>query len=246
MTAKEKALVKTGVLVHVYYLQPGWEALVWGEPEKGLMGTLPKLAQLILLENPDEPIRDILMYTGPSRKDGLNEGEYGKKYLLDHFDELTAFPQLRPLLERLTGEDRQSMKELFEEHILTREQLVNSADEVLNAARYFQERDVTKVYQLATASHAPRCIQLQALVRFRHQIPPEQFWYTVVADTTYGGTAPDDVIVAEPPHRGDDPTIGVHPSISDILKQYYKLPYEARRPFLNAVESALQALPEHS
>lgn len=239
-------MIKTGVLMHVYYLQSGWEELVWGQPEQGLMGTLPKLVQLLLIEDTNEPITDILMYTGPSRKDGLNEGEYSKKYLLDHFDQLKNFPQLQPLLENLTEEQLSGLKKQLDDHIHTKEQLVNSADEVVNAARYFEEHGIKKVYQLAVASHAPRCIQLQALVRYRHQIPSDQFWYTIVADTTFAGTAPNDVIVAEPPHRGDDPAFGIHPSITDLLKRYYGLPNEARQPFLKAVESALDGLTEYS
>lgn len=232
--------------MHVNYLQPGWEELVWGEPEKGLMGTLPKVVQLLLIESSNEPITDILMYTGPSRKDGLTEGEYSKKYLLDHFDQLKDFPQLKSMLEKLSQEDLTSLKTQLEEHIQPMEQLVNSADEIINAAKYFTEHGITKVYQIAVASHAPRCIQLQALVRYRHQIPSEQFWYTIAADTTFEGTAPNDVIVAEPPHRGDDPAFGVHPSITDLLKQYYKLPYEARQPFLKGVASVLDGLTEYS
>lgn len=239
-------MIKTGVLMHVNYLQPGWEALAWGDPKKALMGTLPKLVQLLLVEDSREPITDILMYTGPSRKDGLTEGEYSKKYLLDHFDQLKNFPQLRPLLEKLSYEESKAFKAQLDKIIYPKEQLINSADEVLNAAHYFEEHGITKVYQLAIASHAPRCIQLQALVRYRHQIPSEQFWYTIAADTTFENTAPNDVIVAEPPHRGDDPALGVHPSITDLLKQYYKLPYEARQPFLKAVELVLEGLTEYN
>ncbi len=232
--------------MHVNYLQPGWENLTWGNPKEGVMGTLPKLVQLLLVEDASEPITDILMYTGPSRKDGLAEGEYSKKFLLDHFDQLKDFSQLQPLMEKLSDEELKTFKAQLDEYIRTKEQLINSADEVLNAARYFKEHGITKVYQLAIASHAPRCIQLQALVRYRHQIPPEQFWYTIAADTVFEGTAPNDVIVAEPPHRGDDPAFGIHPSITDLLKQYYNLPYEARQPFLKAVASALEGLTEDS
>lgn len=238
-------MIKTGVLVHVYYLEAGWEALVWGDPAKGVMGTLPKLVQLMLVENSDEPITDILMYTGPSRRDGLNEGEYGKKFLLDHFDQLQQFPQLKLQLEALTEVQRRELYEKLKKSIHTREQLINSADEVLNAAKYFQERGITKVFQIAAASHAPRCIQLQTIVRFKGQIPADQFWFTIAADTAYQNTTPADVVVAEPPHRGDDPALGIHPSITDILKQYYTLPYEARQPFLRAIETALDGLPEY-
>jgi hypothetical protein len=239
-------LIKSGILIHVNYLQPGWEALAWGEPEKGLMGTIPKVIQLLLVQTPDEPITDIVMYTGPSRKDGLNEGEYSKKYLLDHFNQLNDFPQLKPLIETLSNDQLQELRAQLEENIHTLNELVNSSDEVTNAAKYFAEHGITKIYQVAVASHAPRCIQLQALIRYRHEIPVEQFWYTIAADTTFEGTAPNDVIVAEPPHRGDDPAFGVHPSITDLLKQYYALPYEARQPFLKGVASVLDGLTEYS
>lgn len=238
-------LVKSGVLVHVYYLEAGWEALVWGDPAKGIMGTLPKLVQLMLSESPEEPITDIVMYTGPSRRDGLNEGEYGKKFLLDRFEQLSQFPQLKSQLALLTDAQRHNLSDKLAKAIHTKEQLVNSADEVVNAAKFFHELGITKVFQIAAASHAPRCIQLQTIVRFKGLIPPEQFWFTIAADTTYANTTPSDVVVAEPPHRGDDPALGIHPSITDILKQYYSLPYEARQPFLRAIESALDGLPEY-
>lgn len=237
-------MVKAGVLIHVYHLEAaGWEKLVWGEPNKGLMGTLPKLVQLLLVEDSAEPIESIIMYTGPSRKDGLNEGEYGKKYLLDHFDQLHEFPQLKEFLEKKTDQERRELRNWLNEHITTREQLINSAGEVVNAAKYFKEQGITKVYQIAIASHAPRCVQLQAIVRNNHEIPPEQFWYMVVADTSYQDTTPADVVVAEPPHRGDDPAFGVHPSITDVIKDYYKLPYEDRKAFISGVEDVLKTLP---
>jgi hypothetical protein len=236
-------VVKAGVLVHVYHLEAaGWENLVWGEPAKGLMGTLPKLVQLLLIENPDEPIDKIIMYTGPSSRDGLDESHYGKKFLLDHFDQLKEFPQLAPILQQLSGKQQQAIYDKLEA-IVNGPQLINSADEVINAAAFFKEHGITKVYQLAIASHVPRCIQVQTVARYQHQIPAEQFWYTVAAETTYKDTVPSDVVIAEPPHRADDPALGVHPSITDVIKQYYKLPYTQRQPFIKGVEGILESLP---
>lgn len=236
-------MVKAGVLVHVYHLEAaGWEGLVWGSPEHGLMGTLPKLVQLLLVQNPAEPIEKIIIYAGPSSKDGLNESEYETRFLLDHFDHLGDFPQLKPLLESLSDTRRSDLRSQLKE-IVNGQLIINSIDEIIRAAAFFKEHGITKVYQLAIASHAPRCIQLQAAARRNQQIPPEQFWYTVVADTTYKDTTPTDVVIAEPPHRGDDPALGVHPSITDVLKQYYKLSYSQRKPFIEGVESVLESLP---
>lgn len=232
-------MAKVGVLVHVYHLEAvGWEGLVWGDPARDLMGTLPKLIQLLLL---GDQIEEILMYTGPSRKDGLDEGEYAKKFLLDHFEQLSDFPQLKPLLDKLSDGQLQALRKQAE-GIVKGPQLINSADEVISAAAYFKERGIARVYQLAIASHAPRCIQLQAAARYEHKIPPEQFWCVIAADTTYEGTTPTDVIIAEPPHRGDDPAYGVHPGITDVLKRYYGLRYEQRVPFINGVEHVLESV----
>lgn len=232
--------------MHVYHLEAAdWEKLVWGEPKYGLMGTLPKLVQLLLAEDSAEHFTDILMYTGPSRKDDLNEGEYAKRFLLNHFDELSEFPQIKILLDRTSDHKRQELYNKLSDHIVVGRELVNSIDEIVNAASHFKEDGITKIYQIATASHAPRCVQLQAIARRNRQIPEDQMWYMVVADTSYKDTTPSDVVVAEPPHRGDDPAFGIHPSITDVLREYYKLPYAERQPFIRAVESALSALSIH-
>jgi hypothetical protein len=239
-------MVRAGVLVHVYHLEAaGWESLVWGDSTKALMGTLPKLIQLLLVQDPKEPIEAIIMYTGPSRKDGMDEGGYAKQFLLNHFEQLSEFPQLQPLLTKLTTVQRHALREKIED-IVSGPELVNSAEEIVHAAAFFKRQGITKVYQVAIASHAPRCIQLQATARYQHKIPPEQFWYMVVADTVYQGTIPSDVVVAEPPHRGDDPAFGVHPGIADVIKQYYKLPYGHRQSFIKGVASVLDSLPLQS
>jgi len=236
-------LVKAGCLVHVYNLgAAGWESFVWGSPERGLMGVLPKLVQLLLVEDPDEPIDKIILYTGPSKKDGLDESEYTKRFLLDHCDKLESFRELDSLLRNLDDTGRATLRKRLE-GIVNGHQIANTAAEVINAAAFFREHGITKVYQLAIASHAPRCIKAQAVARYTHQIPAEQFWYTIAAETSFKGTTPDDVVIAEPPHRLDDPELGVHPGMTDVLKRYYELSYEQRTPFLKGIENILDSFP---
>src|SRR5581483_6974399 len=104
-------MVRAGLFVHVYHLGANqWEKLVWGEPNKALLGSLPKLVQLLLTEAPCEPITDIIIFSGPSHKDGLTEGEYAKQYLLDHFSELSTFPQLKSLFEQQSVEQLKQLK----------------------------------------------------------------------------------------------------------------------------------------
>lgn len=235
-------MVKAGVLLHVYHLEVvDWEKLVWGEPALGKLGSLPKLAQLLLTQPADESIEGIVVYTGPSEKEGLGEGAFMKKFLLDHFSELEQFPQLQPLLFELSADQKDDLKQKIES-ITLGPQLVNTLDEVVNAAAYFEHNGITKVYQIAASSHGPRCIQMQAIVRSEGHIPSHQRWFTVISDMPFAGTTPGDVVVVEPPHRGDDPTLGIHPTLAEIIRPYFRLSAEKKAAALQVLKEAMDVI----
>lgn len=232
---------KVGLLIHVYHLETnGWGKLVWGEPDRGLLGSLPKVVQLLLTESACEPITDIIIYSGPSHKDSLAEGEYAKQYLLNHFSELSAFPQLHPLLEQLSVDQHKRLKDRLNT-IVVGEEIKNTADEIAHASGFFRDKGVTKVLQLATASHAPRCTQLQAIARVNKQIPSEQSWFVIAADTSFGDTTPGDVVILEPSHRGDDPMLSTHPTIAKAMKPYFSLGIEAKKACIQTIATFMAA-----
>jgi hypothetical protein len=231
---------QTGILIHVYHLEAkGWENLVWGDPEYDKLGTLPKLVELLLRESASEPATTILIYSGPSEKDGLTEGAYTKRYLLEHFEDLWNFPSLNPRLTKLSSDEVEGLRKRLE-GIVVGPVIRNTREEVQHAAIEFQKRGINKVTQLAAASHAPRCVQSQLIIRNEGFISSDQIWSVVTSDTYFEGTTAEDLLILEPPHRGDDPMAKMNPSAPQVLKAYLELDRFKKQHFIASVEQMLE------
>lgn len=228
-------MAKAGILMHIRHLDTvAWERLVWGVPEEDSLGSLPKVIELLLGEPACEPITAIVFGCGPSTKDGLSEGEYTKRYLLEHLDGLRAFPRFA---ERLDEPALAALRKRLEQIVVT-DTLERSIDEVVQAARIFEEHGVTRVFQVTAASHAPRCMQLQSVARAAGLVPKTQHWSLVADDRCYEGNDPQSTVVFEPAHRGDDPMYGFSPSITDVLRNYqYGLSPEDKKALITLVHT---------
>lgn len=226
-------MAKAGVLMHIRHLDTvAWERLVWGVPEEDSLGSLPKVVELLLDEPACEPITTIVFGCGPSTKDGLSEGEYTKRYLLEHLDGLRAFPRFSG---RLDDAMFTTLRKRLEEIVVT-ERIERSLDEVVHASRIFTECNVTRVFQVTAASHAPRCMQLQSVARAAGLVPKTQQWFLVADDRCYEGSDPQSTVVFEPAHRGDDPIYGLSPSITDVLRNYqYGLSAEDKKALISLI-----------
>ena len=218
---------KIGILLHVYHLEAlGWEQLVWGQPEKDRLGTLTKFVDFLL----DLPINQSvtsIIYSGPSNKDGLSEGAYAKHYLEEHLESLRAFPRLKLKLDRLSPDDYKVFADRVA-GLITGPLIKNTLDEVAHAAADFAGGRVDAVVQIAAASHAPRCLQAQAIVRQTGEIPNHQQWFVLASDTSFHSTQPADVVILEPPHRGDDPMVKFKPTLAEVMKTYFELSTAAK------------------
>lgn len=214
-------MAKLGVLVHARHPNTmDWEKLVWGVSAADRLGDLTKLVELLLREVPQKPITHIVTGSTETVKEGLLDGEYTKKYLLDHFDQLYDFPRLRTLLRPLPDDAVHSLRVRLENMIVTTP-LKNTAEEIVHSARIFTEHGVDEVIQVTSASHGPRCIQLQAVARAEGNIPATQLWSVVMSDLCFGGSSPKDTLVVETPHRGDDPLLHFTPTLSEALQPYF-------------------------
>jgi hypothetical protein len=124
----------------------------------------------------------------------------------------------------------------------------NTANEVVRAARYFATQRVDKVVQVAAATHAPRCLRDQLQARQQGLIDRRQRWYVAAADVGYHGVDPDDVVIAEPIHRQDNPLYGFQPAWSQVAKQYPRLSLENKkrvlRHFSKVMHDALADQPD--
>lgn len=226
---------KVGILVHAHNLETDdWEKLTFGIPGEDKLGDEGALARAILTLGSDEELACSVIGCGTSRRDGLSEGEYSKKYLLDNLGRLGEFPRLAPLLDRLSDVERAAFREAMEGIIVTRV-VENTVDEIGAAAEIFTEHGVSKVIQIAASSHVPRCIKEQAVARSRGKISKAQQWFTVATDMTYRATKPEDVCVIEPLHRRDQPLTYMRPGLSEVIAPYFLLPDDDKRAFVTAV-----------
>lgn len=229
---------KIGILLHVYHLEaPGWEQIVWGDPSKDQLGTLPKFAQT-LLEIPAETEVVSIIYSGPSEKDGLTEGAYARRFLLNNYERLKEFPTLAKKLEGLDSTEydlfERRLHDLKEGEVIT-----NTFEEVTRAATFFRGQAVNEVWQISAASHAPRCLLNYLVVRSNGVIAREQLWRVIPSDNFYPGTSVNDMMVLEPSHRGDDPMTGYSPTLASVLKPYFKLAGDGKKQLIEVIKNSL-------
>ena len=191
---------------------------MWGDPERDRLGTLPKLADC-LLDIPAGETVFAIIYDGPSNKDGLGEGHYTKRYLVDRIELLQEFPRLRQKIERLSSEEYKVFVERLQ-GLTVGHAIQNTKQEITNGAVHFAEAGARKVLEIAAASHAPRCIKEQAVARENGLLPSDQQWFLVAGETCFAGGSAADVLIREPAHRADDPLLGVHPGLADVLERF--------------------------
>jgi hypothetical protein len=232
--------MKTGILMHVYHLETlEWEHLMWGEPDKDRLGSAPALVWLLLTEPADDPITAITIGCGPSTRDGLNEAAYTKRFMLERFDELARFPRLKPLLAALSPADRTVLKQRLEA-IICLPLIRGTKEEIPAAADVLAGHQVDKVIQLCSASHAPRCIQLQAMSRLQGDIPAAQQWFVMPSDMCFTEATPDMTVVIEPPHRGDYALTHERPSLAELLKPTLYMPDDDKRALIALVKDFVE------
>lgn len=229
-------MTKVGILVHCRHLETvAWEELVYGIPAEDKLGDLSTLARVVLTLEPTEELASIVIGCGPSWKDGLNEGEYTKQFLLDNLESLRNFSRLKPLFDKLNAGQLQAFKKAMQAIIVTHE-IKNTVAEVETASKIFAEKEVQKVVQICAASHASRCIKEQAVARSHGTISKNQLWQTIATDMSYHNTKPEDVAVIEPMHLRNQPMASVRPGLSEVIAPYFFLPDEDKKEFVKVVE----------
>lgn len=224
--------MQTGILIHVRHLQTlDWETLVWGVPAEDKMGNLPMLVELLLTECKSEPVTTIAMGCASSQKDGLSEGEYHKQYLLRRLPDVKEFPRLKNLMPKEGSAAYRTLQQRLE-GIFVSPVIRGTREEIEWAAKLFKKQGVAKVIQVTAASHAPRCIQLQSILRAEGVIDKDQRWSVIADDMCFANATPSSTVILEPPHRGDDPLMGAMPTLGQALNPFFSLSAEDKHAFL--------------
>jgi len=219
-----------GILVHGRHVQTeNWETLIWGAPPDK-MGSLPRLVYEILRRGP-ENVGMIVLGTGASERDGLKEAECMKQYLQACFDDIIAFPLIKNHPRFQSAKDRFCLMHLIDK-IHCEVASKNTAEEVRAAAALFEGLGCTEIYQISCGSHIARCL-LESL-KAGHR------WYGVPDDMTFARSEFSDVVVVEPPHRGDDPMISADIKMHEVVRKLFKLPQERRIRCLHDIDALIE------
>lgn len=189
----------TAVLVHgCHLLAEGWHDIVWGEPKKDRLGRVPRAVLLAIELRADM----IVFSTGASEKDGLKEGEYIYRYTLERLPELAE----------LTGSTETGLRRWLEARRKLELTSQNTRQELLASANMALKEGMNRLFLVSSPTHIIRCYKEAISVlgrepRLRHFL---RDLHAVASDTCYAGSTFDDVVVIEPPHRGDIPRWQTH------------------------------------
>lgn len=215
---------RTGVLIHGYHLQAkGWENIVWGVPP--LIGRLPK-GTAVALETEAEVV---VFGTGASEKGGKKEAEVIRDYLFENFFELEKFPIYNGI--KLKEAERRMKKISVLE---TKSQ--NTLEEVKFAGEIFKNHGIERAILVSSPTHISRCLRdAYAVFSKKKELSYlAQELYATPSQVCYPGHKAGDVIVMEPPHRPD------RPSLYPCVKRMMDVPEEKLKEFLNDLESLLR------
>jgi len=188
--------MSTAILIHGCHLQAdSWEDIVWGDPLSGRLGRVTKALKLA------RQMKTELLYwgTGASEKDGMKEAVYTFTHAVSRCGELPEYQ----------GFDTYEIDSILRSRSYFDTEAQNTADEVRGAMRLCAERGIENLYLVSSPTHIARCMQEAQKIRATSNIGGVDV-FAVSSDTCFKGSNPADVVVIEPPHRGDMPKWQTH------------------------------------
>lgn len=220
--------MKTGILCHGRYLQANnWELHQFGDPKNGLVGQI--LKTMLVAYKSQDPI--IVFGTGASEKDGLKEAEYTIKYMFDNFDAARNFPQFR-------GVDLDSLKRIMKSYSVPELKSKNTLEEIRYAGEIFASYGVEKAIIISNPDHISRCMQLGHQIYQETKNKSLENLFGAQSEIGYNGTNIITSKIIEMPHRSDDSS----PDLSKYIGNYFKLPVEKKKEFVEVVKNLLHEL----
>lgn len=217
--------MKTGILVHGCHLGAlNWRGIMWGHPPDQL-GRIPKAVAVALQED-----AEVLIFgTGASEKNNKKEGEYTRDFMFEHFSELKEFSYFHDI-------DLVNVRSNFLNISRAECRSQNTREEMKEAGKIFSELGTERVILVSSPTHISRCIR-DALDVFKG----EKYWslrenlFATASDTSYLGGRVEDVVIFEPPHRGDQQSFLTH----YVVKRIFKISAEEMPRFLKDLDVLL-------
>lgn len=240
--------MKTGILVHGCNLQAeNWRHLAWGEAP-GDMGRIPQglLAGLTL----DAEV--IVFGTGASRKpflfpgspmtgEMLLEAEYTLAFLEHRFDDLMGFKAWADVCPAANHGQWESLKNSLRRRIEIDIRSNNTTGELKEAGEIFLKHQCDRVVLVSSPTHLVRVLR-DASKLYQNDRRYQSFQDNLLAmpsATCYEGFTAADVVVVEPPHRPDRPSISSHRRIARMMG-LQKLDSDLLTSFMGDFDELLQ------
>lgn len=205
-------MAKHAVLIHGCHLRTdGWEQVAWGDSNKSLWGRIPKGVRFAANLNAE------LIYwgTGASERGGKKESEVTFDLAIKHGIELA----------RLCGKD--DNPDPYANTFLRWLQNVswldtttqNTVEEVAACARMCVDRKVDQLTLVSSPFHIMRChaTALQVLGADPAFRGLREGLLCHASDTDPAGVSVADVVIVEPPHRGDNAKVPFHKTVRKIF-----------------------------
>ena len=150
-------------------------------------------------------------------------------------------------LERLAefhafeGVPLDALKALLKRTCVAETTSLNTTEEVREGLRRFEAAGCRRAVLVSSPTHLPRCLACACAVE---EAEPMLFGGSVWAspcDTSYKGYSGSDVVVVEPPHRGDrDKHLDEMP-FHQMVKRSYRVQAARRADFLAQFDELLKA-----
>ncbi|MBI3572112.1 hypothetical protein HY091_01085 [Candidatus Kaiserbacteria bacterium] len=205
---------KSAVLIHGLHLEAnGWESLVWGDPEHGTYGTIPRG----ILEAWKTSAHLIYWGTGASERDGKKEAEW----MYDRA--ILGIAQLATLC----GTDVESLQSFLKDQSVKDTEAKDTNTEIRACYDVCIERGIDQLTLIPYASQAPlaarralwMALEDEKYSSFKHKIT------IAPSDTRYVGVSMQDIVIFTPPHRGDriaNPSHTLARRTLDVIQHYSK------------------------
>lgn len=213
--------MKTCIAIHGCHLEAkGWEHIVWGEPEAGVLGRVPRALKLWQDLNGAASLH---WGTGGSWQDGMCESQFTYQFALEWVSSLPFFSN------REAGE----LTDAIAAASILDTKTQNTQEEIEAALAV---PGIERLILVSSPTHLPRCLQTAASLRQQQQSGVDI--HAVPSDTCYAGPVPNDVAIIEPPHRGDNATMPFN-ALAKRFIPFYRRPDIAEDVY-NEVDAVLR------
>lgn len=205
-----------------------WEYVVWGDPEKQILGRIPYGILQALLQRPeililgsgatciyrDSPITRKVWEENGSPAHVKWEADFTFETLQHQFRELTKFEALNKAIANFGGIDK--AKEFIKKITVTDVDSWNSRDELFNALAKCKTNNIKILRSISNPSHAPRCllIALNAMKVMGYKA-------TFVPDPCESDFSEDENVVIFEPQSGPGPKQDISPC--KVFEKFFNL-----------------------